>query len=365
MKSLLPILVFFFTIGCSTDKKEELREQSTKLENPEVSVDLDPLNEKEVVSFVYHRFDDNRFPSTNIAAKNFEAHLQWLKAHQVQVLNLSDAIDYIKSDAAIKRTAVITIDDGYKSFHQNGLPLLIKYKMPATLFINTETVGAGDYMDWQQLKEASEKNIEIGNHTHSHDYFLNQPAIARYTNFVNDLEGSQKTIEEHLQIKPTVFAYPYGEFDEEMKTIVKAIGFKGAAAQNSGVIDTNTDLFQLPRFPMSETYASMFEEKARMQSMKVISSAPSRAIIQNNNQRPVLTLTINASGLTTDQLQCFVQGTNCNFKIIEKTQHQIRLTLQATSSIANRRRTLYTLTAPDSLGNWHWFSYLWVNPSVK
>lgn len=364
MKSLLPILAFIFIIGCSTNKKEE-QEQSTEFENTEVSADVDPLNEKQVVSFVYHRFDDVRFPSTNIAAKDFEAHLQWLQTHQYQVLTLSDAIDYLKSDSAVKRTAVITIDDGYKSFYQNGLPLLIKYKMPATLFINTETVGSGDYMDWSQLKEASEKNVEIGNHTHSHDFFLNQPATARYTNFVNDLEGSQKTIEENLQIKPTVFAYPYGEFDEEMKTIVKAIGFKGAAAQNSGVIDTSTDLFQLPRFPMSESYASMFEEKALMQSMKVISSAPARAIIQKNNPRPILTLTINAKGLNTDQLQCFVQGTNCNFKIIEKTSSQIRLTMQATSSIANRRRTLYTLTAPDSLGNWHWFSHLWVNPSVK
>ncbi|MEQ8425669.1 MAG: polysaccharide deacetylase family protein, partial [Cyclobacteriaceae bacterium] len=304
-------------------------------------------------------------PSTNISTKDFETHLQWLKSHNYQVLNLSDAIDFMKSDSVPRRTAVITIDDGYKSFYKNGLPLLVKYNMPATLFINTETVGAADYMDWSELKSTSNQNIEIGNHTHSHAYFLNQPATERYTNFVNDLEGSQKTIEESLGIKPSVFAYPYGEFDEEMKTIVKATGFKGAAAQNSGVIDNTTDLFQLPRFPMSESYAKMFEEKALMQSLKVISSSPIRAIVQKNNPKPTLNLTISVKGLSTDQMQCFVQGTECNFKIIERTTSEIQLTLQATNSIANRRRTLYTLTAPDSLGNWHWYSHLWINPSVK
>ncbi len=42
-----------------------------------------------------------------------------------------------------KKVAVITIDDGYTSFYRNGLPLLKKYQMPASLFINTKTVGGG------------------------------------------------------------------------------------------------------------------------------------------------------------------------------------------------------------------------------
>jgi peptidoglycan/xylan/chitin deacetylase (PgdA/CDA1 family) len=50
-----------------------------------------------------------------------------------------------------------------------------KYDIPATLFINTKTVGGGDYMTWGELKDVVKHDIEIGNHTHSHAYFLNLP----------------------------------------------------------------------------------------------------------------------------------------------------------------------------------------------
>jgi hypothetical protein len=29
------------------------------------------------------------------------------------------------------------------------------------------------------------------------------------------------------------------------------------------------------------------------------------------------------------------------------------------------RRTLFTITIPDSKGNWHWYSYLWVIPEIQ
>ena len=136
------------------------------------------------------------------------------------MLTLSDALSYLKNDSIVRNTAVLTVDDGYKSFYSNGFPLLKKYKIPATLFINTETVGGGDYMDWKQLEQVTKHGIEIGNHTHSHAYFLNQKQNERYTAFLDEIELSQKLIEENLQLKPKVFAYPYGEFDDGFEKIV-------------------------------------------------------------------------------------------------------------------------------------------------
>lgn len=355
------IIIFWLAIAsCTPEKKTE-----EKVEIPIEKIEVTIANNKEVVAFVYHRFNDDRFPTTNISIQDFEAHLIWLSTHNYQVLSLSDAIAYLKRDSIVKNTAVITIDDGYKSFYTHALPLLTKYKLPATLFINTETVGAGDYMSWQELKKAMNSNIEIGNHTHTHAYFLNQKQNERYTNFLNDIELSQKLIEENLNVKPLVFAYPYGEFDDGFETIVKAIGFMGAAVQNSGVINASSNLFQLPRFPMSESYASNFEEKALMQSFDVARKAPAWPMMPRGKSTPTLTLTIKTKGIITDQLQCFVQGSECKFKIIDTTPTHLTISLQATTSISNRRRTLYTLTAPDSTGRWHWFSHLWINPSVK
>ncbi|MCB0489346.1 MAG: polysaccharide deacetylase family protein [Cyclobacteriaceae bacterium] len=356
--SVVALLLVFF--GCATDSKKETVEEQTLAANSSA------LNEKyEVVCFVYHRFGDSRYPSTNVSTKDFESHLSWLKANNYRVVTLSQALENQAGGSAHVRTAVITIDDGYKSFFENALPLLKKFGFQATLFINTETVGSDDYMDWSELERATAAGVEIGNHTHSHSYFLNIDETNRYATFEGEIKNSQQLIEKELGHKPKVFAYPYGEFDPEMKMIVKALGFKSAAAQNSGVINATTDLFELPRFPMSENYADMFEEKAKMHAMSVTAKQPESHMLPRKNSRPTLSLVIKKQKLITDQFNCFIQGSKCKLKVTPESDSTVRVTVQSESSIARARRTLYTITAPDNSGEWYWYSHLWINPAVS
>ncbi|MCX2744161.1 polysaccharide deacetylase family protein [Mangrovivirga sp. M17] len=323
---------------------------------------------KHIVCFVYHRFGDSRFPSTNISLSDFEAHLKYLKENDYQVLNFSDAIDYLKSEESNKKTAVLTIDDGYESFYNNGLPLLKKYGFSATLYVNTESIGGSDYMSWDQIRKAHKSGIEIGNHTHSHQYFLNLDTEERYVQFEEEIVNSQKLFKSNLGIEPVTFAYPFGEYDGKMKEIVRASGFKSAAAQNSGVIYSGTDLMACPRFPMSESYSDInsFSSKAKMKPMIVINEEPSSLVITRNRSKPLLNLEIQADSLDTGSFQCFIQGSECNLDIREDSSgSQVNVTLQSKSSILDRRRTLYTITGKDTEGNWHWYSHLWVNPEVK
>lgn len=359
-----PIVVLLLAFcGCVTDSKKETVETAEEQAATVTSFALD--DKKEIVCFVYHRFGDSRYPTTNVSLNDFGSHLSWLKTNGYRVVTLSQALESRANDSVHIKTAVITVDDGYKSFFKNGLPLLKKFGFQATLFINTETVGSDDYMDWPELKNAASAGIEIGNHTHSHAYFLNEPEISRYRQLLREIEDSQQMIEQKIGYKPKVFAYPYGEFDPEMKMIVKALGFTAAAAQNSGVINSTTDLFELPRFPMSETYAEKFEEKAQMHALPVIGKAPESHVLTRNQNQPVLTLTVKNNSIQIDQLDCFVQGSECKLKISPLTDSTFQVTLQSVSSIADRRRTLYTITAPDDKGEWYWYSHLWINPGVK
>jgi peptidoglycan/xylan/chitin deacetylase (PgdA/CDA1 family) len=323
--------------------------------------------DKIVVCFVYHRFGDKRYPTTNVPLNDFENHLRYLSENKFQVLTLSEAIDYLDSDNPIQKTAVITIDDGYKSFFTNGLPLLKKYKMPATLFINTKTVGSSDFMDWQQLKKTNESGIEIGNHTHSHKFFLDEAQSSRYDSFEKEIQQSQVIIKQNLDLIPTVFTYPYGEFDERMKGIVKELGFKCASAQNSGVLYDRTDRFQIPRFPMSESYSSLkeFIEKIKMKPLKVRSELPDNTLVNKNEPKPVLTIKLDATDLEVKNLTCFVQGGNCKWEIVAQDENEITLRIQSSSTILTRRRTLYTITNRGKNGSWYWYSHLWINPSAK
>jgi len=84
-------------------------------------------------SFVYHRFGDDRFPSTNIEIEQFKAHLDYLRVNHYEVITLSKALEKLKTNQLQPKTVVLTIDDGYKSFYQNALPLLEQYGFEATL----------------------------------------------------------------------------------------------------------------------------------------------------------------------------------------------------------------------------------------
>jgi peptidoglycan/xylan/chitin deacetylase (PgdA/CDA1 family) len=281
------------------------------------------------------------------------------------VLTLSEAIQYLSSNEHPKKTAAITIDDGYKSFYNNGLPLLKKYNLPATLFINTSTVGGGDYMNWNQLKEMGKSNVEIGNHTDTHAYFLNEDKSTRYKTFEGEINHSQRIITEKLKLTPKVFAYPYGEFDVRMKEIIKQLSFVGAAAQNSGVLHEKSDQFDIPRFPMSETFAAIknFSAKANTKPLRM-DLQTSENLMSSDNLRPELTFTFQKRDLQIDQLQCFVQGSSCEMNISDNDS-VVTVSLRSKSDLNTRRRTLYTITVPDKTGAWHWYSHLWINPTIK
>jgi peptidoglycan/xylan/chitin deacetylase (PgdA/CDA1 family) len=320
--------------------------------------------QKEVVCFIYHRFGDHRYPTTNTPVKDFADHLDYLEKNNFRVITFSEAVDYLQSSEPSQKTAVITVDDGYKSFFKNGLPLLKKHHMRATLFINTKTIGGGDMMSWDELKETMNAGVEIGNHTHSHAFFLNENAATRYETFRQEIELSQSIIQENLKVTPGVFTFPYGEFDPQMKAIVKKLGFKAAAAQNSGVLHEGGDLFMCPRFPMSESYSprEKFVEKASMHALKVLRQSPDSFLAPD--RQPSLTLTIDNTGLRMNQLRCFVQGGTGTLKILETKGNETTLTIRANQPLG-KRRVLYTLTAPDDKGQWLWFSHVWIDPARK
>ena len=51
----------------------------------------------------------------------------------------------------------------------------LKKKIPFILFVSTREVGAFNYMTWDQIKEISKEDfVEIGNHSHTHEYLVDE-----------------------------------------------------------------------------------------------------------------------------------------------------------------------------------------------
>ena len=198
---------------------------------------------------MYHRFNENKYPSTNIQMDAFKKHMQIIKSNNLEyILPLKFLENFNKPK--LQKKVLITIDDGFSSFYENAWPYLKENKIPFILFVSTEPVGTKGYMTWDQIKEIEkEKFVFIGNHSHSHEYLLN----FNHEDFVNDIKKSIDIFKKQLGYNPKYFSYPFGEYSLKQKLFIKE-NFEVAFGQHSGVVDVNKDKFELPRFPINEKY---------------------------------------------------------------------------------------------------------------
>ena len=206
-----------------------------------------------IISLMYHRFEENKYPSTNIRIDDFLNHLEIIQSdniHFVNPRNYEKELIFNKK----QRKILLTIDDGFSSFYENAWPILKKREIPFILFINTREVGSAGYMNWEQIKQISKENfVEIGNHSHSHEYLVDES-----NDFItSDIQKSIDIFVEKLGKNSEFFSYPFGEYSTNFKNIIKSLGFKYAFGQHSGVIDDTKDYYELPRFPINEKYGEL------------------------------------------------------------------------------------------------------------
>ena len=205
-----------------------------------------------VLSIMYHRFDENKYPSTNIQMNIFKKHIQLIKDLDYKFIhpkNFEDNFNIPKKQKKI----LITVDDAFQSFYEVAWPFIKKNKIPFILFVSTEPVGKKGYMTWNQIKEIESEDFAIiGHHSHSHEYLID----VSNKDFINDIETANRIFNEKIGYIPNLFSYPFGEYSEFMREYISK-NFTYAFGQHSGVIDVNKEKFELPRFPINENYGEI------------------------------------------------------------------------------------------------------------
>ena len=111
---------------------------------------------------VYHRV----LPRSDamLAGEVEAAAFDWqmaLLAEYFQVLPLSEAVHRLHSGTLPARAACVTFDDGYADNHDTALPILQKWRLPATFFIATAYLDGGWMWNdavTESLRQAREKS---------------------------------------------------------------------------------------------------------------------------------------------------------------------------------------------------------------
>lgn len=190
----------------------------------------------------YHRFGSGNSKMI-VSPERFEAQLAWLAREHYKVLRLGELQAFLEGRAALPaRSVLITVDDGYDSFHRHAFPLLRKYGMPATLFVVSDSIGTRDGLSWAQLREMAESGlVEIQAHSKTHRNLIERPpgeSDAAYRQaLVTELRQPRTLLERQLAaagVKVRNFAYPYGDSNDIVLEALPREGYEMAFTVNPG-----------------------------------------------------------------------------------------------------------------------------------
>ncbi len=153
----------------------------------------------------------------------------------------------------------VTFDDAFESVRR-ALPALERLGVPVTVFACTDYAVEGRPLDvpelaergrgfghelatmnWDSLRELSERGVEIGSHTRTHPHLprLSDEEVDR------ELRESRVAVEDRLGRPCPFLAYPFGDEDRRVRDAARRAGYDAAFAlpgDSSGV-----DRYALPR----------------------------------------------------------------------------------------------------------------------
>ena len=306
-------------------------------------------DEKGILALMYHRFEENQYPSTNIRIDVFQKHLNIIRQNNFSFLNPKN-FDFEFNKISEKKKILLTIDDAFSSFYINAWPILKKNKIPFILFVSTETVGKKGYMNWDEIAEISEEDfVHIGNHSHSHEYLVKY----KFGKFKKDIAKSIKIFEENLGYNSKFFSYPFGEYSLEQKKYISK-NFDYAFGQHSGVIDLNKDKYELPRFPINEKYGDLERFKFLINLLPIQYKAitPEEKFLLDANNPPELVIEFFNDQTKIDKINCFSnEGGEWKNSQLNYTNDKIQVILTE-KFLPRRGRVNCSMKDKDG---WRWF----------
>jgi len=200
----------------------------------------------------YHNFTTEESSSYKINIIEFEKQMDYLATHNYSVISLSELLAGLRTGQLPPKPIAITIDDGYRSTYTLAYPVLKKYNFPATLFLYTDFIEKNSYsLTWEEIKEMTSHNIEIGSHTLSHCNLLKYKKNENYETYLarirKEIFLSKEILETKIGAKIKYFAYPYGVYDPTIKDLVIQAGYEGILNANSMNNTLNAEPFSLNR----------------------------------------------------------------------------------------------------------------------
>lgn len=308
---------------------------------------------------IYHHVSESTPASTSLSPDQFVTHLELFETLELEVVPLSKIVNAIKNKQEVKHNwLALTFDDGFRSVYDNALPELTKRKLPFTVFVNPDNVKPSKlYMDWPQLQELTKHGGELANHTLAHENLV-QDGLTLEQIRANIVAAEQQILEQTGQSHKMV-AYPFGEYNDGVKSVLKSLDMVGFA-QHSGAIDQHSDLQALTRFPAAGIYANPKTLTNKVKSLPFALKSITPTDTKPLSNPPTVTVQLASKDFYQSQLACFITGQSDPVK--PTWNDDLTFTITAPETIG-QGRVKYNCTAPSikHRGHFYWMSKLWIN----
>ena len=305
----------------------------------------------------YHRFGEDAYPSTSITIEQFEAHIEHLSTGGYTVLPVPEILAALAAGRSLPDRAIgITIDDATRSTFVEGWPRFEEAGLPFTVFVSTDPVDQGHagIMSWDELRELVAAGVTIGNHGAAHGRMWQNDGAANR----EDIEKARRRIREELGLDATLFAYPYGEWNGALRTLVAELGFTAAFGQHSGVAAAHSDSLNLPRFALNENYGGIDRFKLIADTLPLGARAvtPTDQILTENP--PSVGFTVEPPMANRNALACFASG-GVGTTIEHREGGGVQVSFDGPFPPG---RVRLNCTAPAEERRWRWFGLQFVVP---
>jgi len=318
---------------------------------------LTNLNTKDgLITLMYHRFNEAKYPSTNIQNDIFLEQLEEINNLGIKFITFEKFHSLMESK--IDNTyLLLTIDDAFESFYLNAWPLLKSKKIPFILFVSTREIGKNGYMTWEQIRKLESNNfVEIGNHSHSHEYLVDWDN----NKIKSDLNESIKIFNKELGYSPIVFSYPFGEYSNDLKKIIADLNFKFAFGQHSGVIDLTKNFLELPRFSINEKYGELKRFKSILKTLPFPyeNITPENRYLTENNNPPVVKIKFYENLINIKNINCYSNEGNVWNKSNIQFESDYELTVLLREKFKSERGRINCSLREES--GWRWLGIQYV-----
>lgn len=190
-----------------------------------------------------------------ISVAEFERQMAWLAAHGYTPISSAELLAWLDGKGYLpERPVQIHFDDGYLSNYTHALPIMQKHGMRGVLFLVSaypDNPDAPGMLSWAQVKEmAHAGTFEVQGHTHDgHGRTEGLPHLISWN--ADQIRSDYRTMAAQLSAAglpaPTLFAYPFGGYDAETVSALRAEQVRAAFTVQRGYVKQGDDPFLLKR----------------------------------------------------------------------------------------------------------------------